>query len=59
MLQPDKTVVTVVGIGADGWDGLAAAPRAALRDAEVLIGGPRQLSLRPGDECPAQRVHWP
>lgn len=59
MLQPDKTVVTVVGIGADGWDGLAAAPRAALRDAEVLIGGPRQLALLPEDECPAQRVHWP
>lgn len=57
--QPLAPLVTVVGIGADGWDGLAAAPRAALREAQVLIGGPRQLALLPEDECGGRRVHWP
>jgi precorrin-6B C5,15-methyltransferase / cobalt-precorrin-6B C5,C15-methyltransferase len=51
--------VTVVGIGADGWVGLAAAARAALREAEVLVGGPRQLALLPAEECRGEQVHWP
>ncbi|MFE6050394.1 precorrin-6y C5,15-methyltransferase (decarboxylating) subunit CbiE [Kitasatospora sp. NPDC056446] len=51
--------ITVVGIGADGWPGLAAASRAALRDAEVVVGGPRQLDLLPADEVTAERVPWP
>ncbi|MEU8993671.1 precorrin-6y C5,15-methyltransferase (decarboxylating) subunit CbiE [Streptomyces caniferus] len=50
--------VCVVGIGADGWDGLPAASRQALQRAEVLIGGPRQLALLPG-ECAGERVPWP
>ncbi|TJZ50084.1 precorrin-6y C5,15-methyltransferase (decarboxylating) subunit CbiE [Streptomyces piniterrae] len=50
--------LTVVGIGADGWHGLPAASRHALREAEVLIGGPRQLALLP-DECAGERVAWP
>lgn len=50
--------VSVVGIGADGWDGLAPASRTALRDAEVLIGGPRQLALLPA-ECAGEQVPWP
>ncbi|MEU4211592.1 precorrin-6y C5,15-methyltransferase (decarboxylating) subunit CbiE [Streptomyces sp. NPDC026206] len=50
--------VTVVGIGADGWSGLAPGSREALRRAEVLIGGPRQLDLLPGD-CTGERVAWP
>ncbi|MBO0656280.1 precorrin-6y C5,15-methyltransferase (decarboxylating) subunit CbiE [Streptomyces triculaminicus] len=50
--------VTVVGIGADGWPGLAPTSREALRAAEVIIGGPRQLDLLPTD-CPAERVAWP
>ncbi|WP_406210572.1 precorrin-6y C5,15-methyltransferase (decarboxylating) subunit CbiE [Streptomyces decoyicus] len=48
----------VVGIGADGWDGLPAASQQALRTAEVLIGGPRQLALLP-EECAGERVPWP
>ncbi|MBP2368074.1 precorrin-6y C5,15-methyltransferase (decarboxylating) subunit CbiE [Pseudonocardia parietis] len=52
-------VVTVVGIGADGWAGLAEPARAALRDAEVLLGGPRQLDLLPGDAVPGERREWP
>ncbi|MER8068163.1 precorrin-6Y C5,15-methyltransferase (decarboxylating) subunit CbiT [Streptomyces sp. NPDC094034] len=50
--------VTVVGIGADGWAGLPGGSRAALREADVLIGGPRQLALLP-DECAGERVPWP
>ncbi|MFE0045571.1 precorrin-6y C5,15-methyltransferase (decarboxylating) subunit CbiE [Streptomyces albireticuli] len=50
--------VTVVGIGADGWPGLAPGSRAALREAEVVIGGPRQLELLPED-CTGERVAWP
>ncbi|WP_328536241.1 precorrin-6y C5,15-methyltransferase (decarboxylating) subunit CbiE [Streptomyces sp. NBC_00344] len=50
--------VTVVGIGADGWHGLTERSRAVLREAEVLIGGPRQLALLP-DECPGARTAWP
>ncbi|MEU2298249.1 precorrin-6y C5,15-methyltransferase (decarboxylating) subunit CbiE [Streptomyces antibioticus] len=50
--------VTVVGIGADGWDGITDASRAVLREAEVLIGGPRQLDLLP-PQCAGERVAWP
>ncbi|MFH8902617.1 precorrin-6y C5,15-methyltransferase (decarboxylating) subunit CbiE [Streptomyces coeruleorubidus] len=50
--------VTVVGLGADGWAGLPDASRTALREAEVVIGGPRQLDLLP-PECTGQRVAWP
>ncbi|MFI1189096.1 precorrin-6y C5,15-methyltransferase (decarboxylating) subunit CbiE [Streptomyces californicus] len=50
--------VFVVGIGADGWPGLSGAAREALADAEVLIGGGRQLDLLP-PECAGARVVWP
>ncbi|MFE1378617.1 precorrin-6y C5,15-methyltransferase (decarboxylating) subunit CbiE [Streptomyces sp. NPDC058740] len=53
------SVVSVVGIGADGWDGLAEASRRTLRAAEVLIGGPRQLDLLPAADCPGAREPWP
>jgi precorrin-6B C5,15-methyltransferase / cobalt-precorrin-6B C5,C15-methyltransferase len=39
--------VTVVGIGADGWDGLGEAARAALRGAPLIVGSARQLALLP------------
>jgi precorrin-6Y C5,15-methyltransferase (decarboxylating) len=35
----------VVGIGADGWAGLAPAARRAVLDAEVVLGSRRQLEL--------------
>ncbi|MFI7090634.1 precorrin-6y C5,15-methyltransferase (decarboxylating) subunit CbiE [Streptomyces lydicus] len=54
--DPDR--LTVVGIGADGWAGLPATSRQALCDAEVLIGGARQLALLP-DRCTGERVPWP
>ncbi|MFV5991600.1 precorrin-6y C5,15-methyltransferase (decarboxylating) subunit CbiE [Streptomyces sp. NPDC056231] len=49
---------TVVGIGADGWEGLPGTSRTALLRAEVLIGGARQLELLP-PQCAGQRVPWP
>ncbi|MGX7829508.1 precorrin-6y C5,15-methyltransferase (decarboxylating) subunit CbiE [Actinokineospora sp. 24-640] len=51
-------MVTVVGIGADGWAGLAPPARAALAEAEVVVGAPRQLALLP-EEVAARRVTWP
>ncbi|WP_222192593.1 precorrin-6y C5,15-methyltransferase (decarboxylating) subunit CbiE [Modestobacter italicus] len=50
--------VTVVGIGADGWDGLSPAARRTVAAAEVLRGSARQLGLVPG-EVIAERVPWP
>ncbi|WP_280671930.1 precorrin-6y C5,15-methyltransferase (decarboxylating) subunit CbiE [Kitasatospora sp. MAP12-44] len=55
---PTTPPVTVVGIGADGWAGLAPASRAALEAAETVIGGPRQLALLP-PVVGAVRVPWP
>ncbi|RBQ17752.1 cobalamin biosynthesis bifunctional protein CbiET [Spongiactinospora rosea] len=49
-------MITVVGIGADGWDGLPAASRRAVEAADVLMGGPRHLELVPTE---AERVAWP
>ena len=49
--------VTVVGIGADGWDGLTDAARDALRGAAAIAGSPRQLALLP--ELRARRVPLP
>ncbi|MCX4850846.1 precorrin-6y C5,15-methyltransferase (decarboxylating) subunit CbiE [Streptomyces sp. NBC_00893] len=50
--------MTVVGIGADGWAGLPDAARTELIDAQVLIGGERQLGLLPAS-CRGQRIPWP
>jgi len=53
-----STVVTVVGVGADGWAGLAGPARDALAGADVIVGVARQLALLP-DEIAADRVEWP
>ncbi|GAA2132727.1 precorrin-6y C5,15-methyltransferase (decarboxylating) subunit CbiE [Kitasatospora kazusensis] len=50
--------ISVVGIGADGWPGLAGTSRDALRDADTVLGAPRQLDLLP-PEVTAERVPWP
>src|SRR4051794_30985768 len=50
--------VVVVGIGADGWDGLSPRSRRAVEGADVLRGSARQLALVPG-EVAAERVPWP
>ena len=45
----------VVGIGADGLDGLGAAARAALAEAELVVGGARHLAMLPDhDRRPRQ-----
>ncbi|MFD5799836.1 precorrin-6y C5,15-methyltransferase (decarboxylating) subunit CbiE [Streptomyces sp. NPDC127020] len=48
----------VVGIGADGWEGLSDVARRTLLDADVVIGGARQLDLLP-PECTGERIAWP
>jgi precorrin-6B C5,15-methyltransferase / cobalt-precorrin-6B C5,C15-methyltransferase len=52
------TEVVVVGIGADGWDGLSPRARRAVEDADVLRGSARQLALVP-EEVRAERFPWP
>src|SRR3954454_234389 len=58
MTAPEGWTVTVVGIGADGWDGLSPVARRAIEGADVLRGSRRQLSLLPA-EVTAERVPWP
>lgn len=50
--------VHIVGIGADGWEGLGAAARRALEGAGVVLGSPRQLALLPSHVA-AEQVRWP
>jgi precorrin-6B C5,15-methyltransferase / cobalt-precorrin-6B C5,C15-methyltransferase len=50
--------VTVVGIGADGWAGLSPRSKAAIEQAGVLVGGPRQLALVP-QAVPGRRIPLP
>ncbi|WP_068066268.1 bifunctional cobalt-precorrin-7 (C(5))-methyltransferase/cobalt-precorrin-6B (C(15))-methyltransferase [Nocardia xishanensis] len=50
--------IAVVGIGADGWDGLGAAARDAVATAEILFGSARQLALVPTD-LGGERRAWP
>jgi precorrin-6B C5,15-methyltransferase / cobalt-precorrin-6B C5,C15-methyltransferase len=50
--------VTVVGVGADGWDGLTPPARAVVDSADVVLGGPRQLALMPAHDGQVRRP-WP
>lgn len=50
--------ITVVGIGADGFEGLVPGARRVLAAAAAIHGGPRQLALLPA-EVAAQRRPWP
>jgi precorrin-6B C5,15-methyltransferase / cobalt-precorrin-6B C5,C15-methyltransferase len=58
VLGPDAGPLMVVGIGADGWDGLSPAARRAIEGADVLRGSVRQLGLIPAGIA-AERVPWP
>jgi precorrin-6B C5,15-methyltransferase / cobalt-precorrin-6B C5,C15-methyltransferase len=51
------SVITVVGIGADGWAGLAEPARAAVLSADTVVGSERQLALVP--DGPAIKRRWP
>jgi precorrin-6Y C5,15-methyltransferase (decarboxylating) len=50
-------MISVVGIGADGWSGLGEPARAAILAAETIVGSRRQLALIP--DSAAQRRPWP
>jgi precorrin-6Y C5,15-methyltransferase (decarboxylating) len=56
--EPLTEPLTVVGIGADGWAGLAGPARSALVAARVVLGGPRHLGMLPAD-VGGERVCWP
>jgi precorrin-6Y C5,15-methyltransferase (decarboxylating) len=51
-------VLVIVGIGADGWEGLGERARAALTTARTIVGSQRQLDLLP-PELEAARRPWP
>jgi precorrin-6Y C5,15-methyltransferase (decarboxylating) len=51
-------VIAVVGIGADGLEGLGPAARAEIAAAEVIVGSTRQLALLPSDDGTVHRP-WP
>ncbi|HKS89718.1 MAG TPA: precorrin-6y C5,15-methyltransferase (decarboxylating) subunit CbiE, partial [Stellaceae bacterium] len=48
--------LSVVGIGDDGFPGLAPAARALVETAEVVVGGARHLSMVPPGR--AERLEW-
>ena len=50
--------MVVVGIGADGWDGLSGPARTAIASADAVIGSERQLAYLPA-ALPALRVPLP
>lgn len=49
--------LTIIGIGENGADGLCAASRAALENADLVMGPPRHIALLPALKCPV--VEWP
>ena len=49
--------LTIIGIGEDGAQGLSDAARAALEQARVIMGAPRQLALLP--PLKAEQLSWP
>jgi precorrin-6Y C5,15-methyltransferase (decarboxylating) len=52
------TPVVLVGIGYDGWEGLAPTSCAEVQRADVLMGSPHHLDMVPADMT-AERVPWP
>jgi len=51
-------MVTVVGLGADGWPGVPERLRQIITSADVLLGGQRHLALVPGTGGQERRA-WP
>ncbi|MFI6308186.1 precorrin-6y C5,15-methyltransferase (decarboxylating) subunit CbiE [Amycolatopsis thailandensis] len=52
----EKSPLTVVGIGADGWSGLSGQAREAVLRADVVVGAPRQLAYLPAG---VKSEQWP
>ncbi|WP_442943726.1 precorrin-6y C5,15-methyltransferase (decarboxylating) subunit CbiE [Nitrospirillum sp. BR 11752] len=50
--------LTIVGIGEDGWEGLAPPARAAVTEAALVVGGVRHLALVP-EATGQERLAWP
>jgi len=50
--------IAVVGIGADGWSGVADPQQGLVMDADVLLGGARHLDLVPVVDGQVRRA-WP
>ena len=50
--------IIVVGIGADGMDGIGERAHRAITSADVVVGSWRQLQLVP-DSCQAMKKPWP
>lgn len=57
-MNHSRPVVTVVGIGADGWPGVPERLRSLVASAEVLLGGERHLALVP-PVAGQVRAAWP
>ena len=55
---PAGAPVVLVGIGYDGWEGLAPTSCAEVQRADVLMGSPHHLDMVP-DDVTAERVPWP
>lgn len=53
-----SALITVIGLGADGWDGLPASHREQVSGAAVLLGGHRHLALIP-EVAGQRRMPWP
>ncbi|WP_460724181.1 precorrin-6y C5,15-methyltransferase (decarboxylating) subunit CbiE [Nocardia heshunensis] len=51
--------LVVIGIGADGWDGLGGPAQRELAACKVLLGSARQLALLPTSRARGERVEWP
>ncbi|SNY50009.1 precorrin-6y C5,15-methyltransferase (decarboxylating) subunit CbiE [Paractinoplanes atraurantiacus] len=58
MRDGNPDLVTVVGIGAGGFDDLSRTQVRALTEARVILGSRRQLDLLPSSVA-ATRVEWP
>jgi precorrin-6Y C5,15-methyltransferase (decarboxylating) len=58
MTSSGRPRITVVGIGADGWNGLPEAVRKIVEGAPVLLGGGRHLDLVP-PVADQRRERWP
>ena len=49
--------LTIIGMGEDGYDGLSAAARLAISEAEVVVGSARLLAFLP--PLTTERREWP
>jgi precorrin-6Y C5,15-methyltransferase (decarboxylating) len=55
--RPEEPWLTIVGVGEDGWDGLASPARAAIDAAELVMGPARHLALL--SEHKGRAIEWP